>query len=165
MGAEVSSQVQTNRSLSIVATLGVTAMLLVVAWPGAAAPARITPGYGIGPLVIGMRTAQVRALNKEVTPKISEDRVVFDFPSLGLTAWVSDDQVVKVRTRSAFHKTDAGIHPGQIWAEGNLGICRGMVLTAELPDGVEFSCPFVGISFEVQGRLLTGIAVTRPTRR
>lgn len=156
---------RTNRRTSIAVTLGVTAILQIIGWAAAAAPARITPGYGIGPLVLGMRTAQVRALNKEVTPKISEDRVVFDFPSLGLTAWVTDDQVVKIRTRSAFHKTAAGIHPGQIWSEGNLGMCGGMVVTDELPQGVEFSCPFTGISFEVKDRLITGIAVTRPTRR
>jgi hypothetical protein len=157
--------VRINRRGSIAVPLGITAMLLVLVWPSAAAPARIIPGYGIGPLVLGMRAAQVRTLNKEVTPKISEDRVVFDFPSLGLTAWVTDDQVVKIRTRSAFHKTAAGIHPGQIWSEGNLGMCGGMVVTDELPQGVEISCPFTGISFEVKDRLITGIAVTRPTRR
>lgn len=150
---------------SIAVTLGVTATVLVVGWPGAAAPALITPGYGIGPITLGMRAAQVRILGKGDTPKVSEDRVIYDFPKLGLTAWVTDDQVVKVRTRNAFHKTAAGIHPGAVWTEGILGMCGGMVMTSELPQGVEFSCPFVGISFEVKDRLVTGIAVARPARR
>lgn len=155
----------TNRRGLIGITLGAMALLLMGAWPGAAAPARITPGYGIGPLILGMRAAQVRVLGKGVTPKVSGDRVVYDFPSLGLTAWVTDDQVVRVRTRHPQHKTAAGIHPGEYWTEGILGMCSGMVMTSELPGGVEISCPVVGISFEVKDRYIAGIAVTRPTRR
>ncbi|HET6781267.1 MAG TPA: hypothetical protein VFH67_04150 [bacterium] len=157
---------RTDRRGSIYVTLCVTTLLLMVAWPGAAAPARITPGVGIGPLTLGMRAGQVPlVLHKEVTPRIVGDRVVYDFPSLGLTAWATDDHVVRVLSRHAFHKTAAGIHPGQIWNDGILGMCGGMVLTSELPEGVEFGCPFAGISFEVSNGRITGIAVTRPTRR
>jgi hypothetical protein len=159
---------QMNRRRSISVTLCVTALLLLVVWPGAAGPARLTiiPGVGIGPLALGMRAGQVpRVLRKEVTPKVSGDRVIYDFPALGLTAWATDDYVVRVRSKHAFHKTAAGIHPGQIWSDGILGMCGGMVLTSELSAGVEFSCPFAGISFEVNNGRITGIAVTRPARR
>lgn len=158
---------QTKRRGSIGVALCLMALLLV-AWPSGAAPARlsITPGVGIGPITLGMRAGQVpRVLRKEVTPKISGDRVVYDFPALGLTAWATYDHVVRVRSRHAFHKTAAGIHPGQVWNDGILGMCGGMVMTSELPAGVEFSCPFAGISFEVNNGRITGIAVTRPTRR
>lgn len=155
----------TNRRGLIGITLGVMALLLMAAWPGATAPARITPGYGIGPLALGMPAAQVRLVGRDVTPKISGDTVVFDFPKLRLTAWVTDERVVRVRTRHPQHQTAAGVHPGEYWTEGILGMCGGMVMTSELADGAEFSCPFVGISFEVKNRYITGIAVTRPARR
>lgn len=153
-----------RRSVSV--ALVSTALLLTVGRPGAAAPTWITPGVGIGPLVLGMRAADVQqVLRKVITPRISENRVVYDFPSLGLTAWATDNHVVRVRTRNPLHKTAAGIRPGLEWSDGILGICSGMAMTSGIPGGVEISCPFVGISFEVNGGEITGIAVMSPTRR
>lgn len=157
-----------NRWGSIGAGLFVAALVLSLGRPGAAAQFRalISPGVGIGPLTLGMRATDVpRILKKDVTPKISEDRVVYDFPSLGFTAWATDDHVVKIRTKSGFHKTPSGVHPGQIWNDGILAMCGGMALTSDIPGGTEYTCPFAGISFEVVRREIKGISVTRVRTR
>jgi hypothetical protein len=106
-----------------------------------------------------------RTLKMEITPKISEDRVIYDVPSLGLTAWATDGYVVKVRTTSALHKTPSGIHPGRIWIEGMLAMCGGMALISEIPGGAEYTCPFAGIGFEVVRREIKGISVIRARTR
>ncbi len=153
-----------RRSISV--ALVSTALLLAVGRPGAAVPTRIIPGVGIGPLALGMRAADVqRVLRKEITPSISENLIVYDFPSLGLTAWATNNYVVRVRTRNPLHKTAAGVHPGSDWSDGILGMCGGMAMTSTIPGGIEISCPFVGISFEVNGSEIIGIAVMSPTRR
>ncbi|MGH2400657.1 MAG: hypothetical protein ACRDF6_12530, partial [bacterium] len=141
-----------NRWGPIGAGLLVAALVLSLGRPGTAAQfrAQINPGVGIGPLMLGMRAMDVpRALNREITPKISEDRVIYDVPALGFTAWATDGYVVKIRTTSSFHKTPSGIHPGRIWNEGMVAMCAGMVLISEIPNGLEYTCPFVGIGFEV----------------
>lgn len=163
---EVTSQVRKCRWGSIGVGLVVTVVLLMVSRSGVTAPARITPGVGIGPLTLGMRAADVqRVLRRQVTPRISGNQVVYDFPSLGLTAWANDNHVVRVRTRHPLHKTAAGIHPGLDWSDGILGMCGGIATTSHIPGGVEISCPFVGISFDVRDSEITSIAVMRPIRR
>lgn len=146
----------------------VTALVLSFGRAGLAAQFRavINPGVGIGPLALGMRAGQVPVvLKRELTPKIVEDRVVYDVPSLGLTAWASDGYVVKIRTTSAMHKTPSGIHPGRIWIEGMAAMCGGMVLIDEIPGGLEYSCPFTGIGFEVIRREIKAIYVMRAKAR
>jgi len=166
--AEVPTHVRVNRWGSIGASLLVAALVLSLGRAGAAAQFRavINPGVGIGPLTLGMRAMDVpRILQKEITPKIADDRVIYDVPSLGFTAWATDGYVVKIRTTSAMHKTPSGIHPGRIWNEGMLAMCGGMALTSDIPGGTEYTCPFAGIGFEVVRREIKGISVTRVRTR
>lgn len=157
-----------NRIGSIGIACLVAALVLSLGSPSEAAHFRavISPGAGIGPLMLGMPAGQVPVvLKREITPKIVEDRVVYDVPSLGLTAWATDGYVVKVRTTSSLHKTPSGIHPGRIWIEGMAAMCGGMVLISEIPNGLEYACPFTGIGFEIIRREIKGIYVMRPKGR
>ncbi|HEU5298299.1 MAG TPA: hypothetical protein VFW08_02295 [bacterium] len=143
------------------------AILLLPALPLAAAPsAVIRAGVGIGPITIGMPVAKVSpSLGLEVTPKLSGNRVLYDYVKVGLTVWAADNQVVRVATRNPFHRTPTGVRPGQPWSDALLSICRGAAYTAETARGYEVTCPFVGIGFEVAGEKLAAIAVFRASSR
>ena len=163
---EVSSAMPARRS-GWSRWLLVPALLTLTALPAAAAPfLAITAGVGIGPITIGMPIARVApTLHLQVTPKVSGDRVVYDYGKVGLTVWATDNQVVKVATRNPFHKTSTGVRPGQPWSDSLVSVCRGAAYTAETARGYEISCPFVGIGFEVAGAKLVAISVFRASAR
>lgn len=141
--------------------------LVLLAAPLAAAPVlTITPGVGIGPITLGMPLGKVSStLGLQTTPRVSGNRVVYDYAPVGLTVWAADDQVVRVATRNPFHRTGTGVHPGQPWSDTLVSICRGIASTSETSRGYEVSCPFVGIAFEVAGDKLVSIAVFRASPR
>ena len=143
------------------------AVLLLPAAPLGAAPFEvIRAGYGIGPIIIGMPVAKVSpTLGLEVTPRLSGNRVLYDYAKVGLTVWVADNAVVRIATRSPYHRTPTGVRPGQPWTDALLSICRGAAYTVETAKGFEVDCPFVGIGFEVTGEKLTSIAVFRASSR
>lgn len=143
------------------------AFVILSALPLAAAAAVvITPGVGIGPITIGMPVAKVApTLRLQATPKVSGNRVVYDYAKAGLTVWATDGAVVRVATRNPFHKTSTGVRPGQPWSESLLSVCRGAAVTAETARGYEVSCTFVGIGFEVAGDKLASISVFRAAAR
>ncbi|HXF81195.1 MAG TPA: hypothetical protein VNN19_00360 [bacterium] len=141
-------------------------LLLTPAAMGGAPTVVITPGVGIGPITIGMPVANVApTLGLETTPRLSGNRVRYDYARLGLSVWAADGQVVRVATRNPLHRTATGVHPGQLWSDGLLSVCRGAAYTVEIERGYEVSCPFVGIAFEVTGQTLGAIAVFKPAAR
>lgn len=142
-------------------------LLMLFAAPLAAAPVVvITAGVGIGPITVGMPLGTVSpTLGLQTTPRVSGNRLVYDYAAIGLTVWATDDQVVRIATRNPFHRTPTGVRPGQSWSDSLLSICRGIASTAETARGYEVSCPFVGIGFEVAGQKLVSIAVFRAAAR
>jgi hypothetical protein len=141
-------------------------LLLAPAAMGGVPSFVITPGVGIGPITVGMPVAKVApTLGLETTPRLAGSRVRYDYARLGLSVWAADDHVVRVATRNPLHRTATGVHPGQLWSDALLSICRGAAYTAETERGYEVSCPFVGIAFEVVGQTLGAIAVFRPAAR
>lgn len=142
------------------------AVILAVQRQGAAAPIVITPGVGIGPLILGMRAVDIpRVLGLTITPGLDGNRVVYDVPKMGLTSWASDERVVQVRTVNPLHRTPGGVRPGQEWSDEVLSLCSGMALATEIAGGVEIDCPFVGIKFEVIDGKIVSISVSRAVHR
>lgn len=152
------------RQLRAAAFLLVALTLVLGASPasdaGAAVRALILPGVGIGPLTLGMRSMDVpRVLHARATPRVSGTSVVYDFPSLGLTSWATDDQVTRVRTRNKFHRLRNGINPTERWTDGILGMCSGIALSSPIKGGAEVTCPTIGVSFEIVEGRITAISV------
>ncbi len=128
---------------------------------------QITPGKGIGPILLGMNEADLsRLMGPPSNVQTTESHRILHFRTLGISVWIAEPwatwaKAVRIRTTNPHHRTQEGYGPraDSKWIEDTL--CKGVSAKYDAQNGLEIHCPLGGVIIELNNsQRIVALSVT-----
>ncbi|HET8564579.1 MAG TPA: hypothetical protein VFM35_11960 [Candidatus Binatia bacterium] len=128
---------------------------------------QITPGKGIGPILLGMNEADLaRLMGPPLAVQTTESYRILHFRTLGISVWIAEPwatwaKAVRIRTTNPHHRTQEGFGPraDSKWIEDTL--CKGVSAKYDTQDGLEIHCPLGRVIIELNNsQRIVALSVT-----
>ncbi len=135
--------------------------------PASSSYLQITPGKGVGPILLGMNEADLtRLMGPPSNVQTTNSHRILHFKALGISVWIAEPwatwhKAVRIRTTNPHHRTQEGFGPktDSKWIEDTL--CKGLSAKYDTQDRLEIHCPLGGIIIELNNsQRIVALSVT-----